>query len=97
MKSDEPRHNSSDETRGLAYANMLSGALGNMPCTGVLIRTSVNCQSGATDKCSQFINALWVLAMVLLLLPAFSWIPMSIIASILITSSCRLVPKWFIR
>lgn len=37
------RHNSSDETRGLAYANMLSGALGNMPCTGVLIRTSVNC------------------------------------------------------
>ena len=90
------RHRASDETRGLGFANMLSGALGNMPCTGVLIRTSVNCQSGATHKASQFINALWVLAMILVLLPAFSWIPMSVIASILITSSCRLIPKRFI-
>lgn len=97
MKSDEPRHNASDETRGLAFANMLSGMLGNMPCTGVLIRTSVNASSGATDKCAQFINAIWVLAMVLVLLPPFSFIPMSVIASILITSSCRLIPKYFIR
>lgn len=90
------RHNASDEARGLGFANMISGALGNMPCTGVLIRASVNCQSGATHKASQFINSLWVLAMILVLLPAFSWIPMSVIASILITSSCRLVPKRFI-
>lgn len=30
---------------------------------------------------------------VLILLPAFTYIPMSVIASILITSSCRLFPK----
>lgn len=90
------RFHQSDEVRGLAYANMLSGALGNLPCTGVLIRTSVNVQSQATHKTAQFINALWVLAMVLLLLPLFSWIPMAVIASILITSSFRLVPKYFI-
>lgn len=34
--------NQSDEVRGLAYANLLSGVLGGLPCTGVLIRTSVN-------------------------------------------------------
>lgn len=31
--------------------------------------------------------------MVLLLMPVFSYIPMAAIAAILITSSCRLVPK----
>lgn len=89
-------YNQSDEVRGLAYANILSGVLGGLPCTGVLIRTAVNAQSGATDKMSQFINAMVVLVFALALMPAFSFIPMSIVASILITSACRLVPKKFI-
>lgn len=74
---------------------MLCGVLGGIPCTGVLIRTSVNVQSGANSKASQFINAMVVLLVVLILLPAFSYIPMCVIAAILITSSCRLVPKKF--
>lgn len=45
---------------------------------------------------SQFINAIVVLIFGLVLMPAFSFIPMSIVASILITSACRLVPKKFI-
>jgi len=89
-------YNQSTEVRGLAYANILSGVMGGLPCTGVLIRTAVNAQSGATDKMSQFINAMVVLVFALVLMPAFSFIPMSIVASILITSSCRLVPKKFI-
>ena len=67
-----------------------------MPCTGVLIRTSVNYTSGATHKMSQLINAIVVCAFALLLMPYFSYIPMSVVASILITSACRLVPKKFI-
>lgn len=88
--------NQSHEVRGLAYANLLAGVMGGLPCTGVLIRTAVNAQSGATDKMSQFINAMVVLVFGLVLMPAFSFIPMSIVASILITSACRLVPKKFI-
>lgn len=76
----------------MALANLFAGLMGGTPCTGVLIRTSVNCSSGATDKMSQFINALVVLLMVIVLMPAFAYIPMAAIASILITSSCRLVP-----
>jgi MFS superfamily sulfate permease-like transporter len=71
---------------------MASGLIGATPCTGVLVRTAVNVASGATDKLSQFINAMVVLTTVLLFLPSFTYIPMPVIASILITSAVRLVP-----
>ena len=86
------RFNASPECGGMALANIVSGILGGTPCTGVLVRTAVNCASGATHKTSQFINSLVVLSMVLVLMPVFSYIPMAAIAAILITSSCRLVP-----
>lgn len=87
------RFDGSVEIRGLAVANLVCGLFGATPVTGVLVRTAVNVASGATDKLSQFINAVVVLIVILLLLPAFTYIPMAVIASILITSSCRLIPK----
>jgi MFS superfamily sulfate permease-like transporter len=67
--------------------------LGATPCTGVLVRTAVNVSSGTTYKISQFINGVVVLIVILLLFRCFLYIPMPVIASILITSSCRLVPQ----
>ena len=87
------RFDGSVEIRGLAVANLVCGLFGATPVTGVLVRTAVNVASGATDKLSQFINAVVVMIVILLLLPAFTYIPMAVIASILITSSCRLIPK----
>ena len=86
------RFDSPKEVKAMALANILSGILGGVPCTGVLVRTGVNVASGATDKMSQFINALSVLAIVMLLLPMFTYIPMPVIASILMTSAFRLAP-----
>ena len=76
----------------MALGNMLSGFLGGVPCTGVLVRTGVNVASGATDKMSQFISSISVLIIVMVLLPMFTYIPMPVIASILMTSAFRLVP-----
>lgn len=80
------------EVFGLSIANMVSGIMGGTPCTGVLVRTAVNIASGADHKYSQFINAVWVLVFAIVLIPYFSYIPMAIIASMLITSACRLIP-----
>ena len=88
----ETRFDQSKEVFGMALGNMLSGLMGGTPCTGVLVRTGVNVASGATDKMSQFINAISVLVIVLLFLPMFTYIPMPVIASILMTSAFRLVP-----
>ena len=77
----------------MSIANMVSGILGGVPCTGVLIRTNVNIQTGATHKTSQFINAVCIFLIVILCMNVFSYIPMAVIAAILMTSACRLVPK----
>jgi SulP family sulfate permease len=87
------RFDQSLEVRGLAVSNLVCGLLGATPCTGVLVRTAVNISSGATFKISQFINGVVVLIVIFFLLPCFSYIPMPVIASILITSACKLVPK----
>jgi SulP family sulfate permease len=71
---------------------MVAGLLGGTPCTGVLVRTAVNVNSGATDKASQLINSLVVLLVVLVIMPIFVYTPMCCIAAILITSAVRLVP-----
>ena len=66
--------------------------MGGSPCTGVLVRTAVNVASGANNKFSQFLNAMTVLIITLTLLPYFTYIPMPIIASILMVSATRLIP-----
>ena len=91
-KMTETRFDQSKEVFGMALANILSGLMGGIPCTGVLIRAGVNVASGATDKMSQFISAISTLLIVLLFLPMFSFIPMPIIASILISSALKMVP-----
>lgn len=91
------RFDQSKEIFGMSIANMVSGLLGGTPCTGVLIRTNVNIQTGATHKTSQFINAVVVFFIVVLFMNVFSYIPMAVIASILMTSACRLVPKTIMR
>jgi len=80
------------ECFGLSIANIVSGVMGGTPCTGVLVRTAVNIASGADHKYSQLINAFWVLLIVAVLIPYFAYIPMAIIASMLITSAFRLLP-----
>ena len=90
------RFDQSKEIFGMAISNIVCGLMGGTPCTGVLIRTNVNIQTGATHKMSQLINAVFVFLIVVLFMPIFTYIPMACIASILMTSACRLVPKTII-
>jgi len=90
------RFNQSQEIFGMSISNIVCGLMGGTPCTGVLIRTNVNIQTGATHKMSQFINAVFVFLIVVLFMPIFTYVPMACIAAILMTSACRLVPKTII-
>ena len=91
------RFDQSKEVMGMAISNVACGLMGGVPCTGVLIRTNVNVQTKATHKMSQFINAVIVFIIVVLGMSVFTYIPMAVIASILMTSACRLVPKTIMR
>lgn len=86
------RFDQSKEVLALGVANMFTGIMGGTPCTGVLVRTAVNISSGATHKTSQFINAIVVMIMIFVVMPVFTFIPMPVIASILVCSAWRLIP-----
>jgi len=49
------------EVFGLSVGNIFCGLMGATPTTGVLVRTGINIEYGATSKASQLINALYVL------------------------------------
>lgn len=80
------------EIFGMSLGNILSGFMGGTPCTGVLVRTGVNIQTGATDKMSQLINAIVLLFMTVIFMPAFVYVPLPCVAAILIVAASRLVP-----
>mgnify|MGYP001568500463 CR=1 FL=1 len=84
---------SKKEMLGVALANIVSGIFGGIPASGVFARTALNIKSGATSAYSQIIQALLVGVITFVLLPGFQYIPMSIIASILVYVAIRMVVR----
>jgi MFS superfamily sulfate permease-like transporter len=48
----ELKYNRSQEVLGLSISNIVCGALGGLPCSSTLLRTTVNVASGASSKLS---------------------------------------------
>lgn len=82
---------SSRELFGLALSNIGSGIMGGLPTTGVFIRTGANIKAGATHRTSGILAALFTALIALLVLPFFSFIPMAVIAAILVNTALGLL------
>lgn len=92
------KHNKRKEMFGLGIANIASGLTGGIPATAALARTSLNIKSGATDNMSGIVSCIAVATISLFLLPYFKYIPMAVIAAILVTVAVRMIEKeHFIR
>jgi len=78
------------ELFGLAISNLFCGLMGATPCTGVLVRTGVNIEYGATSRASQLINGFYVLLVTVFAIRAFAFLPMAVIAALLLNSSYSL-------
>ncbi|HMS22578.1 MAG TPA: SulP family inorganic anion transporter [Candidatus Levybacteria bacterium] len=87
------KHNKKKEMFGLGIANIASGLAGGIPATAALARTSLNIKSGATDRASALVSSLSVAIISLFLLPYFKYIPMAVIAAILVTVAVRMVEQ----
>lgn len=79
------------ELLGLALANLGSGSMGGLPATGVFIRTGANIKAGATHSMSAAIAAVATAVIALLVLPFFIYIPMVVIAAILVNTALGLI------
>ena len=70
--------------------NFLSGLLGGLPITAVIVRSSANAEAGARTKLSAFTHGIWILLAVLFAIPLINLIPYAVLAVILLRTGYNL-------
>ena len=77
--------------------NFISGLLGGLPITAVIVRSSANAEAGARTRLSSFTHGIWLLLAVLFAIPLINLIPYCVLAVILIRTGYNLAkPKMII-
>jgi SulP family sulfate permease len=78
------------ELIGQGLATMAASALGGMPATGAIARTSVNVRSGASTRFSAITHSAFLILVVTSLSPLISHVPTASLAAVLIGTSIRI-------
>ncbi len=92
-----PRARLNKELVGQGLANMTSGALGGLPVTGVIVRSSANVRAGARTRASAILHGVWVLLFVALLAGLLEQIPLAVLAGLLVHVGASLIAPDHIR
>lgn len=71
--------------------NMLSGCIGGLPITQVIVRSSANVQSGGNTKMAAILHGILLLVCVLIVPGILNMIPLSVLAAILLVVGFKLV------
>ncbi|MDF0486907.1 SulP family inorganic anion transporter [Sphingomonas sp. H39-1-10] len=79
------------ELRAQGIGNLLCGAAGALPMTGVIVRSSANVQAGATTRLSTVLHGVWILGFVALLPWLLREIPMAALGGVLVVTGARLI------
>ncbi|HEY3121715.1 MAG TPA: SulP family inorganic anion transporter [Vicinamibacteria bacterium] len=77
------KHNPNVELIAQGVANIASPLFGGLPATGAIARTATNIRSGAETPVAGMVHALTLLAIVLFAAPMARFIPLSVLAAIL--------------
>jgi len=97
----DPLKRYADSNRELAaqgIGNMLSGFLGGLPMSSVIVRTSANVSSGAKTKMAAIIHGIFLLLALILFASLINQIPLASLAAILIMIGFKLAnPSIFIQ
>jgi carbonic anhydrase len=79
------------ELVGQGAANTVSGMLGGLPVTGVIVRSSANVAAGARTRASAIAHGVWVIVFTVLLVGLIELIPLAVLAGLLVVIGLRLV------
>lgn len=85
------RSNLDRELVGQGAANMISGAIGGLPVTGVIVRSSANVNAGARTRASNILHGVWVLLFALPFAGLIHQIPTAALAGLLVVVGVQLV------
>lgn len=78
------------ELKAQGVGNLISGLIGGLPVTSVVVRTSVNVNSGAKTKASAIMHGILLLACVSLIPSLLNKIPLAALAGVLIYTGYKL-------
>lgn len=78
------------ELKAQGVGNMISGLLGGLPLTSVIVRTSANVNSGAKTKLSAILHGIFLLLSVLFIPQLLNLIPKAALAAVLIYTGYKL-------
>jgi SulP family sulfate permease len=81
------RHNPNVELVAQGIANVVSPMFGGLPATGAIARTATNIRAGARTPVAGMIHSLTLLAILLFASKLVSFVPMAVLAGILIVVS----------
>lgn len=89
--------NTNRELIAQGSGNMVSGLIGGLPVTQVIIRSSVNIQSGGKTKLSAIMHGIFLLICVATIPGILNMIPLAVLAAILLIVGFKLVKPESIR
>lgn len=91
------RSNLDKELSAQGAGNLVSGLLGGLPITGVIVRSSANINAGGATRWSAVLHGVWVLLFTLFLGGLIESIPLAVLAGLLVHVGINLVNLHHIR
>lgn len=88
---DRHRSNLDRELVGQGTANIVSGAIGGLPVTGVIVRSTANVAAGARSRASTVLHGMWFLVFALPFVGLIEQIPTAALAGLLVVIGLQLV------
>ena len=85
------------ELKAQGLGNILSGLIGGLPVTQVIVRSSANIQSGAQSKASAILHGVLLLLAVMSMPMVLNLIPLATLAAILLTVGYKLAKPALFR
>ena len=86
-----PRAKFDRELAAQGVGNMICGAVGGLPMTGVIVRSSANVEAGATTRASAILHGVWLLVFCVALPFILRMIPTAVLAAVLVFTGYKLV------
>ncbi|MBW0117458.1 SulP family inorganic anion transporter [Pseudonocardia abyssalis] len=86
-----PRTRPDRELIGQGAANGVSGLLGGLPVTGVIVRSSANVRAGARTRAATVFHGVWIAVFAIFLIGIIELVPLAALAGLLIMVGLQLV------
>jgi MFS superfamily sulfate permease-like transporter len=86
-----PRTRYNRELFAQGLGNLICGAIGSLPMTGVIVRSSANVEAGARTRASVILHGIWLLLFVSFLPSALRLIPTASLGAVLVFTGYKLM------